>query len=190
MSSNLGHASKLDTNMSRNNTTTAKANQTNPNPNMKAFGFLQHTQSSEMRNHILKMQREVNEPETNENRVKTIPNVVPEGHFLAAPKTDRLTVIRQISPTKLNKPQQKKDKQRSEGGNTPEPTPYRKKKSKKSAQNLEIKSEGETVELQKDEPKKPDVDGEKPAPTHQSMKTSQSQKHLQKKVFGKTFARM
>ena len=88
-----------------------------------------------MRNHILKREREANEPEPIENRVKTIPNVVPEGHFLAAPKTDRLTVIRQITPAKLSKTKSK-DKpavQKSEGKNTPEPQPYRKKKSKKSA---------------------------------------------------------
>ena len=71
---------------------------------MKAFGFLQHTQSSEMRNNILKLERDVlNETtDADEKLVKNIPNVVPEDHYLAS-KEGHVTIIRQISPRKIKK---------------------------------------------------------------------------------------
>ena len=84
--------------------------QTNPAPNMKAFGFLQHTQSSELRNNLIKLERDGLETQAdNEKLVKAIPNVVPAGHYLAQQK-ERVTCIRQISPTKVRSTKSKEVK--------------------------------------------------------------------------------
>ena len=53
MTSNVGILTDLNT-KEADKDPKATAQQTQPNPRMKAFGFLQHTQSSEHRNTVLK----------------------------------------------------------------------------------------------------------------------------------------
>ena len=169
--------------------------QTVSNPNMKAFGFLQHTQSSGMRNNILKLERDFLNDTTDdaEKLVKNIPNVVPEGHYLAS-KEGHVTVIRQISHKKLKKNPTKKQttkenspqpmqeihllRQKSEDKtirNTPEPMPKTKKKSKSSLE-IESNSENRDNEQKTDPtPKRPTIEGEEKAQEHKSMNNSKSQ---------------